>query len=888
MVLIAKSLRTHSLIVTFILRPECKFSTAQSNKSAGGLQLTAAPARQQPYRCDIRPHMTIRYDPSNATLRLSIGDLVSAAFTGGIHMAPMLRSRAALGRQAHEQRQTAQQRLDETYRAEVSIRHEMTLDDHTVILHGRIDGVYDDGAVWIIEEIKSLLLPSEDFARVTLARYPTYEKQLALYLYLMGQTHDGPLCGHLVLINLADNARATLVVEPDPKATEAFVVKELRAMLTRFKARVERAAARRSQRVDFPFAAMRPQQAEMIEQARLALQDQSCVLISAPTGIGKTVAALYPALAHALSEGLKLFFVTAKTTQQQLAVETLQSMAPDLEPELEVKTVPFNAAHLRAKEKSCLNEVYYCHESLCEYARDYRGKVERAEVVESLLQLPILGPDQFAAAGRRHQVCPFELSLDVASEADVIIGDYNYVFDPGAYLRRFFQDGPYDDCIIIIDEAHNLYARARDYYSPVLNQRRIRQLLAHCADEPAMLFRDFESVFRALDDLFPMLYEEALELPTAGVYTPVSPPLQQLAALRQQLESVMVDYVIYRRRTGHEPGGDLIQDFYYAFQRLGDVLALGGDEFEYLYAHDAENAVFKILCKDASRFLRQRLEGFHSVIAMSATLTPFAFYQDVLGFPPERTFAVELPSPFPSDNRCIVTIPQVSTTYRDRQRDAPKIAEIIETIVSQRQGHYCAFFPSFAYLRQVRAYLNIAPERLLVQMENMSERDRVWMLQQLEREPSEALLMLAVQGGIFAEGVDYPGDMLIGAIIVGPGLPRFDVEQELIRAYYDERYDNGFAYAYLYPGMNRVIQSAGRVIRSAADIGVIALVGKRFTYRNYADCLPSHWYEDSPRELAAQNYRQRLQQFWRRHAPPKPTEPDAMDEGASPKRSRRP
>jgi DNA excision repair protein ERCC-2 len=339
-----------------------------------------------------------------------------------------------------------------------------------------------------------------------------------------------------------------------------------------------------------------------------------------------------------------------------------------------------------------------------------------------------------------------------------------------------------------------------------------------------------------------------------------------MAELRQQLESVMVDYVIYRRRMGHEPGGDLIQDFYYDFQRLCDVLALGGDEFEYLYAHDAENAVFKVLCKDASRFLRQRLEGFHSVIAMSATLTPFAFYQDVLGLPPERTFAVELPSPFPAENRCIVAIPQVSTTYRDRQRDAPKVAEIIETIMAQRQGHYCAFFPSFAYLRQVRSYLQLPPERLLEQMENMSERDRAWMLRQLERDQGEGLLMLAVQGGIFAEGVDYPGDMLIGTIIVGPGLPRYDVEQELIRAYYDEHYDNGFAYAYLYPGMNRVVQSAGRVIRSETDVGMIALVGKRFTYRNYTDCFPSHWYTESPRELVARNYQQRLHRFWQYHA----------------------
>jgi DNA excision repair protein ERCC-2 len=780
-------------------------------------------------------------------------------------MAPILRSRAALGRRVHETHQTAQQTVDETYRAEVSIRHEMTIDDHTVTLQGRMDGVYDEGAVRIIEEIKSLLLPSEDFARVTLAQYPTYEKQLALYLYFMSQTHEGPMRGHLVLINLADNARTTLVVEPDLEASEAFIVKALRAILARFKARVKRVAERRSQTIDLPFATTRPQQAEMIDQVRLALEDQSCVLISAPTGIGKTVAALYPTLAHALSEGLKLFFVTAKTTQQQLAVDTLYRMVPERGGGSGGASASFNVVHLRAKEKSCLNDLFYCHESLCEYARDYRGKLERTGVVEALLNTALIGPELLADAGRHHHVCPFELSLDVASEADAIIGDYNYVFDPGAYLRRFFQDGPYDDCILIIDEAHNLYARARDYYSPVLNQRRVRQLLVHCADEPTRLFREFEAVFRALDGIFPQLYDDALEPPIAGVYTPVSPPLQQIADLRQQLESAMVAYVVYRRRVGHEPGGDLIQDFYYAFQRLCDVLALGGDEFEYLYAHDPEDAVFKVLCKDASRFLRQRLEGFHSVIAMSATLTPFAFYQDVLGFPPDRTFTVELPSPFPTENRCIVTIPQVSTAYRDRQRDAPKVAEIIETIMAQRQGHYGAFFPSFAYLRQVSAYLKIAPERLLEQRENMSERDRAWMLRQLEHDQREGLLMLAVQGGIFAEGVDYPGEMLIGTIIVGPGLPRFDVEQELIRAYYDEHYDNGFAYAYLYPGMNRVIQSAGRVIRSETDVGIMALVGKRFTYHNYTECFPSHWYTESPRELVARDYRQRLQQFWQHH-----------------------
>jgi DNA excision repair protein ERCC-2 len=802
--------------------------------------------------------MTIRFDASTHTLWLSIGDLVgSTAFPGSVHLTPVLRSRAAIGRAVHGVHQAEQQTAQPSYRAEVTVRHQLLVDDYTIHIHGRIDGLYQDGTTRVVEEIKSLLLPPEDFARVTLAHYPAYERQLALYIYLLSQDDHGPIRGHLVLVNVVDNQHKTLLVEPDLDTCEAFVRQQLRAILARYQARTERASRRHVAALRFPFQSPRPYQEAMIEQVRLALQDQSCILLSAPTGIGKTVAALYPALERALRDGLRIFFVTAKTTQQLLAVATLHQIA--------AQGVHFTAVHLRAKEKSCLNEVYYCHENVCDFAKDYVAKLERSGLVEDLLRTPVLDPAVFAAAAQRHRVCPFELSLDVALEADVIIGDYNYVFDPGSYLRRFFQETPYDDCILIIDEAHNLYARGRDYYSPVLRQRRVRQLLAYCADEPARLFRDFASFFQRLEQLFPQLYDEALETPAVGDYALVSPPLDLFAELRRQLEALMIDYAIYRRRQGPAPGDDLVQDFYYAFQRFCDVLAVGGDEFSYLYQHHPDDAVFKILCKDASRFLRERLAGFHSVVAMSATLTPFPFYQDVLGFPEERTFAVEFPSPFPAENRCILTIPEVATTYRERQRDAPQVARIIENIVMQRAGNYFAFFPSFEYLRLVRSHLHIPAQRLLTQAETMSEADRAWVLQRLQQTGEEPLLILAIQGGIFAEGVDYPGEMLVGAIIVGPGLPRFDTEQELIRAYYDERYHSGFAYAYLYPGMNRVIQSAGRVIRSETDVGIIALLDKRFTYSNYTALFPSHWYTQSPRELIARNYQQTLAHFWGRH-----------------------
>lgn len=803
--------------------------------------------------------MAIRFDHPSRTLWLSIGDLLAGViFPGSVQLAPRLRSRAAMGRDLHARHQAEQQSRIPSYQAEVTLRQQLQVDEYTVHVHGRLDGLYESEDDLVVEEIKSLLVPREQFDAIEPGKYPTYERQLALYVTLLRRQHDRPVRGHLVLINLTDNASTVLSVQVGENDDETLIVEPARRILARYEARAARAARRQPETVVFPFDATRPHQEAMIEHVDKTIRDRECTLISAPTGIGKTVAALYPALLHALRDGLRVFFVTAKTTQQTLAAETLKQFARH--------GAGLAAVHLRAKAKSCLNEVFYCHESVCEFARDYAGKLERSGVVDTLLELPLVSPTACAEAALQHFVCPFELSLDAAVEADIIIGDYNYVFDPGAHLRRFFQDEPYDDCILIIDEAHNLYGRGRDYYSPVLHQQALRQLLNHCAGQPMHLFRDFETFFQDLDNEITLLPHSCEDPAEGAVLLPVEPPVERFAELRQQLEDLMVDYAIHRRRAGPvADDGDPVQEFYYLYQRFCDVLAMGGDEFSYLYQHHPEGAAFKILCKDASRFLQERLGGFHSVIGMSATLTPFPFYQDVLGMPPDRSTAAEFPSPFPERNRRILVVPDVATTYRERQRDAPLAAQVIEAIVAQRPGNYAVFFPSFAYLRMVRAFVRqVPPHRVIEQGRTMSEAEREQVLQSLRQE-DRPLLLLGVQGGIFAEGVDYPGDMLKGVIVIGPGLPRVDGEQELIRAYYEEKYTQGFAYAYLYPGMNRVVQSAGRVIRSETDVGIIALVDKRFAHSNYASLLPSHWYAKTPRELVSSNFQQDLADFWRMH-----------------------
>lgn len=808
--------------------------------------------------------MTIRFDPPTKTLWLSIRDLIdTTAFPGSVALTPMLRTRAAMGRETHAAHQATQHEALPAYQAEVTIRQDWQVDGYTVHIHGRIDGLYAEAEALIVEEIKSLLVSPERFAEIALGQYPAYEQQLTLYIQLLQhQNAVPPVRGHLVLINLADQATKTLVLAPKADESTAFILQHIRRILARYTARAQRAVQRRTslQALHFPFQTLRPQQEAMMEQVRTALRDERCVLLSAPTGIGKTVAALYPAVEHALRHGLRVFYLTAKTTQQALAVETLQQLAR--------QGVKFTAVHLRAKEKSCINEVYYCHENVCEFAKDYGRKLERAHLVDRLLELSVLPPTVSAEMGQQYRVCPFELSLDVAVEADVLIGDYNYVFDPSSYLRRFFQDTPYNDCVLIIDEAHNLYTRGRDYYSPVLRQRRVRQLLEYCAGEAAKVFHEFEAFFADLDTLFPLLEADIERLPQVGEQVLVTPPWDFIAALRARLERLMADYLLYRnsrQHAGYLPSGDSLQNFYYDWQRLCDVLAMEGDEFAYVYHYTPGDSQFKVLCKDASRFLRERLQGFHSVVAMSATLTPFAFYQDVLGFPPERTLTAEFPSPFPVANRKILVIPDISTAYRDRERDAPATAQIIDTLVAQRSGNYGVFFPSFAYMQQVRSWIRAPQHSVIAQTPSMSEPDREAVLERLQNLGTDPILLLAVQGGIFAEGVDYRGDMLIGVVIVGPGLPRMDFEQELIRAHYEEKYHRGFTYAYLYPGMNRVVQSAGRLIRSETDIGVIALLDKRFASANYAALFPTHWYTRAPSELITRQYEQEVVRFWATH-----------------------
>jgi DNA excision repair protein ERCC-2 len=333
-------------------------------------------------------------------------------------------------------------------------------------------------------------------------------------------------------------------------------------------------------------------------------------------------------------------------------------------------------------------------------------------------------------------------------------------------------------------------------------------------------------------------------------------------------ERVVLEYIGWKIDNRIAEEDDPLIDFYFKLVKFTNLLAEDGDEFAHIIERTHDGLKLKIFCKDPSRFLGKIFDSAHATIALSATLEPFEFYRKTLGFPKDRTAELSVPSPFPRDNRKIVIVPQVDTTYKRRADHYDGIATAIADIADAGDGNFLALFPSYAFLREIAERMPPTQKRVMVQRTDMTDYERNAILEILRDRPKRGNLILAVSGGMYAEGVDYQGDMLSGVMVVGPALPQVSFEQELLKQYYDEQYGAGFEFAYLIPGMTRVVQSAGRVIRSERDVGVIALLCKRFTQESYTRYFPSDWYEQSPRELVTKKAASEVRAFFEAKATP--------------------
>jgi DNA excision repair protein ERCC-2 len=792
----------------------------------------------------------VRFDDESLSLRLSVADLLERELMRRIGFAQRGGfERLWVGQAIHSHYQEQALASDGSYQREVALRATLEHRGWTIEIVGRIDALRrDPDGVQVVEEIKSVRRDVE--LQPPLAEL--YRRQAALYAWMLAHERGEAVRAELVLITIGDDdpEPQRVAVEIDPRALEAGVRRRIDQLLhehqARRRAREERRAA--AERLAFPFHRPRPGQESIVDAVAHALAEREHVLVEAPTGLGKTAAALFPALRHALEHDRRVFVLTAKTLQQRMSTAVLEMLNTE---------AAFRSLRLRAKAKMCANHEVLCHEDYCGYARDYALKLSRSGLVPTLLaEHPHLDPDVVFAAAREQLLCPFEVSLELSEKAQVVVCDYNYAFDPHVALSAFGADADLSDVVLVIDEIHNLVDRGRGYYSPVLSARAARAAAeAIAALDAGPLVDRLAELATTLARMVEEAVEEVLPRGSADAAVEGELPGDSLWALRPRLDRAFVDYLEHRRETRSFRSEDPFVGLYFSVLRFLDTLALAerhGEAFARCLEREAGDVRLRLLCKDASRYLGAVVNRCRSAIGLSATLSPPEFYRDLLGFDPARTSELRVPSPFPPENRALVIDGSVSTEWRVRARYYQPIADRLGELAAAVPGNCLALFPSYAFLAEVAERLRPdLGKRVLVQRRADDERQREEILDTLRGALFGDVLLLAVAGGVFAEGVDYPGDMLKAVAVIGPCLPAVSLEQKLLQDYYEERFGRGFEYAFVVPGMTRVVQAAGRLIRSPQDRGVIALFGRRFLSELYGRHMPLDWVADAePAALA--------------------------------------
>jgi DNA excision repair protein ERCC-2 len=738
----------------------------------------------------------------------------------------------------------------------VHVVHRMSLGGWSVTITGRIDGLSVDKEAQrvSIEEVKSIHFDLELEALYRSDKLQRHLYQLLLYAYFLSGQPDLQgfvFAPQLVLIDLVSGEAKVIDTDFDRDRVAATLEGSIAKLVEDLETAAALRVAKRAfaDTLTFPFDVVRPGQDEIVSAVARAVYQRDTLLVSAPTGIGKTMAVLYPAVRQSLKLGKKLFFLTSKTLQQDAAIEALRRLNDG----------SFRVLRIRAKSKMCAHTEMICHEDFCPFAAQYSSKMEKSGLLSHLVtSMSYFDPDLTFEAAREQEVCPFEVSLELIEQADVVVCDYNYIFDPYVGLKAYSQENDYGDCVLVVDEAHNLVDRGRAYYSPELHEKAFEDIRRHMMSRNCWI-----EGWEELLELLRCHFQELAAVLEDDVKQALCEPSRELFVdQRTEWERIVLEYIGWKIDNRIAEEEDPLIDFYFKLVKFTNLLSEDGDEFAHIVERTNEGLKLKIFCKDPSKFLGRIFDSAHATVALSATLEPFEFYRRTLGFPDDRTAELSLPSPFPRENRKIVVVSEVDTTYKRRADHYERIAMNVAQIADSGDGNFLALFPSYAFLREVSERMPPTDKRVMIQRNDMTDYERNAILDILRARTRKGNLILAVSGGMYAEGIDYQGDMLSGVMVVGPALPQVSFEQELLKQYYDEQYGSGFEFAYLIPGMTRVVQSAGRVIRSETDIGIIALLCKRFTQESYTRYVPADCYEESPRELVSRKPASEIRAFF--------------------------
>lgn len=586
----------------------------------------------------------------------------------------------------------------------------------------------------------------------------------------------------------------------------------------------------------FPYPEMRPQQRDFIVETLRTIGGGGKALIEAPTGTGKTAAALYPAL-RALGAGMidKIFYFTSKNTTALAALDAARNMSA---------STGIRAVHITAKERICpvrLRDPMKCTPEVCPRARGHYGRVPDA-LAELVRSAHIYDADTIAEAAGRHSVCPYELSLDLSEACDIVICDCNYLIDEAAYFRRYFEPGATDvRYVFLFDEAHNLLDRAKACYGGELRRSEIRRFLDEVRTVPKNAVCDALADLEFYIDSMRELCADSMEEDDAGAvhgFTTVHSFDKQLYDLLAAFDRAAAKYI-------RSPLCGSLPDHLYLLHDKVKKYLTAMELFDRCFVGTVtvhgDEVIAKIVCIDPSGQLAKKTARGRASIFFSATLTPLDYYATLYGAPDAAK--LKLDCPYDRANLCVCIMDKLSVRYQFRSQNAAAVADAIMQTVSRRDGNYMVYFPSYAYMTEVQTLFKYKyPHiRTVVQAKDMSEHARRGFLDAFRAGTRTTLVGFSVLGGIYAEGIDLVGDRLIGSVIVGVGLVQPSDENEILREYYDDKYEAGREYAYIYPGFNRVLQAAGRVIRTETDCGVVVFIDERYAEPTYKELMPAQY-----------------------------------------------
>ena len=734
-----------------------------------------------------------------------------------------------------------QKQMGSHYQPEVSLKKDTEYDDLILRVEGRADGIFLQDEQFCIDEIKGV------YKKLELMEEPVlvHRAQALCYAWIYLDAYD------LEKIDI-QMTYAHLDTEVIKRFRETLTRAELKQWYEEltdsyhkwlaYQIEWRKKRNESMENLEFPFA-YRKGQREMVSGIYHAISKKEQIFIQAPTGVGKTMSAVFPAV-RAIGQGMAetVFYLTARTITRTVSQDAFEILRD--------RGLLFKVITITAKEKLCFCDKPECDPEKCPYAKGHYDRINDA-VYELWTTEQSFDRETLLRHAQKWQVCPFEMSLDLAIWMDGVICDYNYVFDPNVCLKRFFGENVSGNYLFLIDEAHNLVDRGREMYSASICLNDVIETRKFVKPYSQKLWKKLGKVKKQMEELRQNCGEWKVE-ENAGVL-PIS-LLSVQGELDQFLEESPAQEVV-----------DGILDFYFEVRDFLNISELVDDNYVVYTAFD-ENGRFymKLFCVNPAENLQKCLDKGNSTVFFSATLLPLQYYRKMLSTRSEN-FGMYVESPFEQKKRCLMICRDVSSKYTRRgYEEYRKIAEYIARMSWQKKGNYMVFFPSYRLMEDVyQVYqdeFSVSWVRCISQHASMTELEREEFLEEFTEETEETLVGFCVMGGIFSEGIDLIGDRLIGAAVVGTGLPQVNCEREILKGYYDEKGEQGFDYAYRYPGMNKVLQAAGRVIRTKEDTGAILLMDERFLNRDYRNLFPREWNDACTCTLG--NVEKHLQAFW--------------------------